>query len=84
MYNNRKPGFNPMLEEPDAYDADGKKTVNSWKLFMEDELASEANEEDEDDDSSNFLDELGLDEEQLSYAKYQWEQSEKEDRRRGL
>lgn len=41
-------GYNPMLEEPDAYDADGKKTVNSWKLFMEDELAREANEEDED------------------------------------
>lgn len=41
-------GYNPANEEPDAYDADGKKTVNSWKLFMEDELAREANEEDED------------------------------------
>lgn len=48
MYNNRKKGYNPMLEEPDAYDAAGNKTVNSWKLFMEDELAKEANEEDED------------------------------------
>ncbi len=81
MFNNRKPGYNPMLEEPDAYDADGKRTVNSWKLFMEDELASE---DDEDEESSEFLDKLGLDEEQLSYAKYQWERSEEEDRRRGL
>ena len=48
MYNNRKKGCNPMLEEPDAFDAEGNKTVNSWKLFMEDELAREANEEDED------------------------------------
>lgn len=43
----REIGYNPMLE-PDAYDAAGNKTVNSWKLFMEDELAKEANGEDED------------------------------------
>ena len=83
MYNNRKKGYNPMLEEPDAYDADGNKTVNSWQLFKDDELAREKYE-DEDDDSSEFLNELGLDEDDLAYAKYQWEQSEKEDRRRGL
>lgn len=47
--NKSKYGYSPMLEEPDAYDAAGNKTVNSWKLFMEDELAREANEEDSDD-----------------------------------
>ena len=35
-------------------------------------------------DDGSFLEKLGLDEDELSYAKYQWEQSEKEDRKRGL
>lgn len=69
-------------EIPDAYGLSGER-VNSWQLFKDDELAREKYE-DEEDDSSDFLDELGLDEDDLAYAKYQWEQSEKEDRRRGL
>lgn len=32
--------------EPDAYDADGNLTVNSWELFKQDELAREEDEED--------------------------------------
>ena len=35
-------------------------------------------------EDGSFLEKLGLDEDELSYAKYQWEQSEKEDRKRGL
>ena len=27
--------------EPDAFDADGNLTINSWELFKEDELASD-------------------------------------------
>lgn len=30
--------------EPDAYDADGKLTINSWELFMRDELDRESDE----------------------------------------
>ena len=40
--------------------------------------------DDEEIDDGSFLEKLGLDEDELSYAKYQWEQSEKEDRKRGL
>jgi hypothetical protein len=35
-------------EIPDAYDAEGNKTINSWQLFKDDELAREKYEEDED------------------------------------
>lgn len=28
--------------EPDAYDADGNLTINSWELFKQEELAREA------------------------------------------
>ena len=35
-------------------------------------------------DDSSFLDKLGLDEDELSYAKYQWEKSQEEDRKRGI
>ena len=35
-------------EIPDAYDADGNLTVNSWQLFKDDDLAREKYEEDED------------------------------------
>lgn len=31
--------------EPDAYDADGNLTVNSWELFKQDELAREENDD---------------------------------------
>ena len=48
MVNKQRGYYNPANEEPDAYDAEGNLTVNSWKLFMEDELAREANEEDDD------------------------------------
>lgn len=75
-----KRDYNPQNEIPDAYDADGNKTINSWKLFQEDEMASS----DYFDDDSSFLDKLGLDEDELSYAKYLWEKSEEEDRRRGI
>lgn len=34
-------------EIPDAYDAEGNLTVNSSALFMQDELAKEKYEEDE-------------------------------------
>ena len=80
----REIGYNPLNEEPDAYDADGNKTVNSWKLFMEDEMASDDWNDSDDDGDSSFLDDLGMDEDELSYAKYCWDKSEEEDRRRGL
>ena len=32
-------GFDDLV--PDAYDAEGHLTVNSWELFKQDELASE-------------------------------------------
>lgn len=58
---------------PDAYDADGNLTVNSWKLFMEDELASERNETD--DLSDEELEEIQTlvdhdDEEDERHARY--------------
>ena len=28
--------------EPDAYDADGNLTINSWELFKQEELARES------------------------------------------
>lgn len=31
--------------EPDAYDAEGNLTINSWEQFKEDELASEGEED---------------------------------------
>ena len=43
----REIGYNPMLEEPDAYGLSGER-VNSWQLFKDDELAREKYEEDED------------------------------------
>ena len=30
---------------PDAYDADGNLTVNSWEIFKQDELAREENDD---------------------------------------
>lgn len=76
--------YNPQNEEPDAYDADGNKTVNSWKLFMEDEMASDEYNDSDDDGDSSFLDGLGMNDDELSYAKYCWDKSEEQDRRRGL
>ena len=35
--------------EPDAYDAEGNLTVNSWELFRQDEEAYERYKEDEED-----------------------------------
>ena len=35
-------------------------------------------------DDGSFLDKLDLDEDELSYAKYQWEKSQEEDRKRGI
>lgn len=32
--------------EPDAYDAEGNLTINSWELFKQEELAREEDEED--------------------------------------
>lgn len=32
-------GFDDFL--PDAYDEEGHRTINSWELFKQDELASE-------------------------------------------
>ena len=32
-------GFDDLV--PDAYDAEGHRTINSWELFKQDELASE-------------------------------------------
>ena len=32
--------------EPDAYDANGNLTINSWELFKEDELARELDNQD--------------------------------------
>lgn len=32
-------GFDDFL--PDAYDEEGYRTINSWELFKQDELASE-------------------------------------------
>jgi len=46
---NIKLPYNPQNEVPDAYDAEGNRTVNSSKLFMEDELAKEQYEEEDDD-----------------------------------
>lgn len=48
------------------------------------EKQSEEMIDDEEIDDGSFLEKLGLDEDELLYAKYQWEQSEKEDRKRGL
>jgi len=58
---------------PDAYDADGNLTVNSWKLFMEDEMESERNETD--DLSDEELEEIQTlvdhdDEEDERHARY--------------
>lgn len=40
---NEEQRFNPDCGklEPDAFDADGDLTINSWELFKADELASE-------------------------------------------
>lgn len=35
--------------EPDAYDADGNLTVNSWELFRQDEEAYERYKEERED-----------------------------------
>lgn len=35
------PDGGPDALTPDAYDAEGNLTVNSWSLFMQDEIDSE-------------------------------------------
>lgn len=35
------PDGGPDALKPDAYDAEGNLTVNSWSLFMQDEIDSE-------------------------------------------
>ena len=46
---NIKQPYNPQNEVPDATGISGER-VNSWKLFMEDELAKEKYEDEEEDD----------------------------------
>ena len=43
---NMKPNnFDPRFSEPDAYDNEGNLSLNSWEMFMTEELLRDAQEE---------------------------------------
>ena len=37
--------FDPRFSEPDAYDDEGNLSLNSWEMFMKEELLRDAQEE---------------------------------------
>ena len=37
--------FDPRFSEPDAYDDEGNLSLNSWEMFMNEELLRDAQEE---------------------------------------
>ena len=37
--------FDPRFSEPDAYDDEGNLSLNSWEMFMNEELLHDAQEE---------------------------------------
>ena len=43
----------PRFEEKDAYDTNGHRTINSWELFMNEEIALEKMREERDNGGSN-------------------------------
>ena len=62
---------------PYAFDVDAQEEFDDWTDYEKEEQLGKI-------DDSSFLDKLGLDEDELAYAKYQWEKSEEEDRKRGI